>query len=277
MQISEIPKNIFIYYPKFYYSFKSENKFSTWLKKRRSQYFLSDKKNWDGHLLKFLFGVPYYWPWLSKINFVDVSSILDVGCGNGSLIRQISASKTKRILGVDLFIEKDLKVANNCEIQKKTVFELSEKFDLIMMHDSLEHMSEQKEVLCKVASLMAVDATLIIRIPILGAAWEQNGVFWAGLDAPRHFFLHSQKSMKTLAEKANLSVTEILFDSNESQFILSEQYKTGISQVDGRSYARGKEKSGYTKAQIKSFQNQAQRRNELGVGDHAVFYLKAKN
>ncbi len=262
------------YYPKFYYSFAVESKLSTFLKKRRSRYFCSGKKTLDGVILKFLFGDPYYYCWLSRISLKDTTSILDIGCGNGTLVKQLSAGNFTRILGIDLFIENDFRVSNNCEIQKKTVFDVEEKFDLIMMHDSLEHMNEQENVLLKIASLMHSNATLVVRIPILGEAFLKYGIFWGNLDAPRHFYLHSRKSMQILAQKSGLKITQMLFDSNESQFILSEQYKLGISQLDDRSYVKSQHNSGYSKAQVIKFKRQADNWNKQEIGDHAAFFLQ---
>jgi SAM-dependent methyltransferase len=46
------------------------------------------------------------------------------------------------------------------------------------------------------ASLLACKGIIVVRIPAVSSyAWERYGVAWMQLDAPRHFFLHSPKSM----------------------------------------------------------------------------------
>lgn len=59
----------------------------------------------------------------------------------------------------------------------------------------------------------------MIRIPVSdGKAWEIYGTHWVQLDAPRHFFIHSVKSMKLLAEQTVFKVSTIIFDSAGSSF-----------------------------------------------------------
>lgn len=273
LQIADVPKDLDRFYPKNYYSFQPPSKLSRFLKRRRAKHLFSGP-TLDGFILQKLFGEPYYATWLSSINFKNIKSILDIGCGAGVLIDELSGTGIPRILGIDPFIDQDRNIGRNCRIEKKTIFEVKESFDLIMMHDSLEHLSEQKLVLDHVRSLMHKHSILLVRIPVLGFAWQKYGIHWANLDAPRHLYLHSAHSFKHLALQSGLSIFATVYDSTETQFILSEQYLQGIDQTQPQSYAKGLAGSGYTAEAVEAMLKQAAELNRQNEGDHAAFYLK---
>lgn len=54
-------------------------------------------------------------------------------------------------------------------------------------------------------------------------AWNHYREHWFQLDAPRHFYLHSLRSMQILCEKSDLRIDRVVYDSRESQFWASEQ------------------------------------------------------
>lgn len=273
LQIQEIPHDLGRHYPPSYYSFQPGSRVSRMLKHLRAQHLFS-KKTLPGYVLDAVFGKPYYWKWLSPLCFKDMRSILDIGCGAGSLVDELSGTGVPRILGIDAFIASDRKLTKNCSVEKKTLNDISETFDFIMMNDSLEHLPNQLEVLRQVSQLMHRDSTLLVRIPILGHAWRKYGVHWANLDAPRHLYLHSHDSFKKLASQANLTIEKTLGDSNETQFAISEQYLRGIDQTHPKSYARGFEASDLTAGDLAEFQARTDELNDKLDGDHAAFYLK---
>ena len=89
---------------------------------------------------------------------------------------------------------------------------------------------------------------------------------WFQVDAPRHFFLHSVKSIELLAKGAGLSVDQVTFDSNENQLYFSEKYSKG-------KYGLSKDDDALN-ASIKDFKAQAKKLNQSQDGDQACFYLK---
>jgi len=114
----------------------------------------------------------------------------------------------------------------------------------------------------------------MLRIPIFPSyAWEKYGVDWFNLDAPRHYYLHSLKSIELLVENSNFQVTDIIYDSNESQFWGSEQYKKDIALHDQNSYYINKKLSLFSKNNINDFKLQADRLNETQMGDTVCIYL----
>jgi SAM-dependent methyltransferase len=152
-------------------------------------------------------------------------------------------------------------------IYKKDVFQVQGKFDIIMLHHSFEHMDDPIQIIKKLKTLLSEIGIIIIRIPTTGGyAWRKYRESWVQLDAPRHFYIHSIKSMQILAKNAELEIDQILFDSSILQFIGSEKYLLGIPLMSN--------KLEFSKKQIKQFKKEAQRLNKLNDGDAACFYLK---
>lgn len=125
----------------------------------------------------------------------------------------------KHLAGIDPFITKNIFYKNGVKIFKKSLSEVDKKFDLIMMHHSLEHFENQSEVFKKLSTLLESGKFLFIRIPICTSyAWEHYKKNWFALEAPRHFFNHSLKSIKILTQKYGFYINEIFYDSRSIQF-----------------------------------------------------------
>ena len=271
LQISEIPVNLSKYYSN-YYSFNTTSK-----KKLRQNImtliYANPVTTWLGKLLiekialrynKVYSSSPLYW---FKNNYCNFNSkILDVGCGGGFLLLLLNDYGFKHLKGVDLFIEKDLNY-KNVNIKKGDVYSIEEQFDFIMLHHSFEHMSEPSKVLNKLTSLISKNGTILIRIPLVDCyAWRKYGVHWAGLDAPRHLFLHTVKSISILSEKNGLKIDKIVYDSNDFQFSASDKYLRDIPLEDNINI--------HTKQEIKYYEKKARELNLLKDGERACFFLK---
>lgn len=98
-----------------------------------------------------------------------------------------------------------------------------------MFHHSFEHISDPLEALETVRSLLAPNGRCLIRVPVVSWARNEYGANWVQIDAPRHFFLHTEKSMEILAEKVGLEITRVEYDSTEFQFWGSELSKRGAA------------------------------------------------
>jgi hypothetical protein len=148
------------------------------------------------------------------------------------------------------------------------------EWDWVMFHHSFEHVPDPLETLRAAACLLARGGTCLIRIPTVSSeAWEQYGVDWVQLDAPRHLFLHSLESMERLAREAGLVVREVQFDSTAFQFWGSEQYRADIPLRDPRSYAVDPGASIFTAESLALFATRARELNAARRGDQAAFHL----
>lgn len=271
LQIAELPADIIKYYPPYYYSFTQKIatlKKLPFLKRLLGNHRIQRKYSKDYNLLKYL----------KPINAKIDDRILDVGCGKGQLICDLFNQGFKQVEGVDKFLPQEIDYGYGVKVMKKELTELqSHTYDLIMMHHVLEHMDQQKQALTDCRGLLKEEGCLLIRIPVLGEAWERYQGNWVQLDAPRHFFLHTLKSMSILAEDAGFEIRQTTYDSTGFQFYASELYEKKIPLFSAANdYNLHPIEKEFTPGELKAFEQEAEKLNAVQRGDSAVFYLYKK-
>ena len=200
-------------------------------------------------------------------------AILDVGCGNGSLLSKLFQMGFTNLTGIDPFIEESRNYGN-LEVKKQDIFETTGRFDLIMMHHSLEHMFNPLQVLQKAYSLLNAGKYLLLRIPIMGNyGWKKYGTYWCGIDAPRHIFIPSAEGIKLLAKQAGFEIRDFTYDSSDYVIWSSEQYQRGIPLHAQNSRMINPDNDVFTDEEIKSFKAIISAENHKGNGDTADIYL----
>jgi SAM-dependent methyltransferase len=279
LQLYDVPNDLAKYYPKEYSNFakarfREKHSILRYLRKKKSEYQLGLTRNIPGMLMNWL-SEPGFVPKLAPANLPLNASILDLGAGNGERLLRLSQSGFTRLLGIDPFIEEDIRFANGLEIQKKGLDDLHEKFDFIMLNHSFEHMPDPRNVLEKLNGLISSGKYILIRIPVADSyAYRHYGENWVALDPPRHFFLHTHESIQTLASQTGFTVEATLDDSIEYQFVGSEQLLKGIKLRSENSYYVNPERSIFTNKDINKFRRKAKQLNKDGQGDARCFYLK---
>lgn len=275
LQISEFPDDIHKYYPDEYHSFESisrANFLKNYLRNKRNRYAIFE----DSLIGKYLYRrnpEPAIRS-LGNLNLTKKSRILDVGCGSGKLLHSLKELGFQNLQGIDPFNEEDV-YESNLKILKKTIHEVKGEWDLIMMHHSFEHVPDPLEVLNSISELLSPSGQCLIRIPVVDSyAWENFKENWVQLDAPRHYFLHSEQSMELLANNAGLTIKNIIYDSTAFQFWGSIQYEHDIPLNDDRSYMNNPDDSLFSKEEIENFNEQAEVLNQARKGDQAVFILE---
>jgi 2-polyprenyl-3-methyl-5-hydroxy-6-metoxy-1,4-benzoquinol methylase len=274
LQLIDVPASMDKYYPTEYYSYHNQGEahyiqtsLSKTIKRKFKSVLLGPylRKNTLADLLvkkKYEF----YYHWLRRGSLRKNSAILDVGCGNGSLLLRMFNDGFTNLTGADPYISKEIHYDCGITIYKKEVAELTQKFDLIMMHHAFEHMQEPAALLKDIYSALNPGGQVVIRIPVAGGyAWRKYGVNWVQLDAPRHTFIHSVKSMELLCKQTGFQLTEVMYDSYELQFSGSEKYMKDIPLVD--------ESFSFTTEQIAAFNTKSAELNKINDGDAACFYL----
>ena len=112
LQILVIPESLAKYYPEDFYAFqqypRETYKAPSWarfhLRRSRAKYLLSRKGLLGKIILRSTgdyFGNTYDWSWLQKTDARLDSSILDVGCGAGKLLRAMDENGFSDLTGVD--------------------------------------------------------------------------------------------------------------------------------------------------------------------------------
>lgn len=285
IQIKEIPENIAKYYPSNFYSFKENtcdpkvNSFESFLKRQRMKYLIYGNKEIGILLSKILRKIyktpmPDYYEWFRKLQLPLESAILDVGCGSGKLLLQMRDDGFTNLTGVDPFIKSDIFYKNGVKVLKKYLHEIECLFDFIMLNHSFEHMPQPLSVLQELYRIVKKNKYILVRIPVASSfAWRKYGVNWVQIDAPRHFFIPTIKSMEILSNQAGFEITDIVYDSHAFQFWGSEQLLRNIAIMESESYAINAEKSIFSKQEIDSFDSMAKLLNKQKDGDAACFYL----
>jgi SAM-dependent methyltransferase len=270
LQIVEIPADMESYYPPGYYSFsstsrdKTDNPAVSWFRQLRNHFSVSDT-GIGSRMIRALFPNRKLLS-LLQLGLDHDSRILDVGCGSGWRLYALREAGFINTLGIDPFIGGDIAYANGLRVLKRTVQEVEGRWDVVMFHHSLEHIPDQAATLRATAALLDPGGTCLVRIPTVSSyAWEHYREHWYQIDAPRHFYLHSEESMRILAEQSGLAMRRVVYDSTVDQFRTSELYRMGPGSL---------KESGFTREQVRAWKRRAMELNREGRGDQAAFYLQ---
>lgn len=217
-----------------------------------------------------------YGSWLKKSGIRHFKAkFLDVGCGESSWwLRELKDMGFSNLEGLDPYIEKNGSV-DGIRIKKGELSDVKEKYDLVTLHHSLEHMPDQLEAMGYVYESVEKGGACIVRIPIASSrVCEEYGVDWVEWDAPRHFYLHSVESIKELGERVGFTLEEIIWDSTGFVYWGSEQYRRGISLMSPNSFHVNKGNSDFTYKEIAQFENRAELDNAEGVAGRGCFIFR---
>lgn len=276
LQIKDFPDNIQKYYPPDYLFFPSQTRtgIKEFLYNKREQY-LFRRNSLLGKLMALIFGIPENDLWLSELKLKIDDHILEVGCGKGDLLNKFKYAGYRNLIGVDPYIERDMNNGPNLNIFKKSIFQLENpQFDLIMFHHSFEHLDYPHKIFERINELIKQNGTVLIRVPLIDSyAWEYFKTDWVQLDPPRHYFLHTIKSMNHLANQHGFIISKIIYDSTAFQFIGSEQYKSNIPLMSASSFFQGAGSTEFNKEKVKFYQRKAAHLNKVHKGDTASFFL----
>jgi SAM-dependent methyltransferase len=232
LQIAEPPQDLSKYYPQDYAAHQMAQES---MLKRVLRWFIA------GIYLSGI-NIPTHWPcikyffgWIRLLKKIKkTSAILEVGCGTGKLLQDMSLWGFKNLTGVDPFIEEDIIYRGGAKVLKMDIFHPSLKqYDLIMLHHSFEHMDHPHAVLARLHELLNSEGWLLIRVPVSDSfAWRKYGVNWYQLDAPRHYFLYTVKSISFLASEHGFILDQVIYDAVAEQFLQSEKYSRDIPFFD---------------------------------------------
>jgi hypothetical protein len=206
------------------------------------------------------------------------AGILDVGCGNGWHLWQLHGLGFTSLTGVDPYLPDDISGGpfriHACDLSTLS----GRKFDFIMLHHSFEHMARQVEELKQVRELLTDTGTCMIRIPIVSRGpWKTYGANWAEIDAPRHFVLHSELSLKLTAEAAGLSLKCIQYESVPFSYAASELYRRGLSLYDESAKSQRQFEKVFERSELSQFEALSKLHHVPGWAGRAAFFLTRLN
>jgi len=285
VQISEYPEDIARHYPSNYYAFASQvdstrpGKLSR-LKAVARSFAMSNSTIRTAWLQMLSNRI-----WIAKQpnlkfyveRFRDASArMLDVGCGTGELLRKFRVVGFRNAEGADPYIESDVVHQGKVLVWKRHLSEMTSGYNCISFHHSLEHMPDQAAVIAEARRLLAPGGIIVIRVPVAGTeAWRVYKENWVQLDPPRHFYLHSEASLRLLAQQCGMIVEDIIYDSSGLQIWGSELYLKDIPLYDKRSPACGSHAI-FSQAELAEYDLRAADLNAANNGDQVMAILRAQ-
>ena len=182
------------------------------------------------------------------------------------------------LTGLDPHLPQDI-ISGSVHIFARPLAELSGRtFDFIMLHHSLEHVSDQVEVLALIRRLLTPNGECMIRIPIVSRGpWRKYGTDWAEIDAPRHCVLHTEMSLKIAAEAAGLAIKTILYESEAFTYSASELYRRNLSLYDDTAKRPRDFASVFTPGELQMFESYSKKDQIPGWAGRAAFFLSPIN
>lgn len=275
LQIMRIPDELGRFYPDDYYSYRKKNHFagSGW---RRLRYAGAIQGSMLGRLAARWFRPAKHLAWIRATGIGSQARILDVGCGHGKYLLKMHLGGYPNSVGLDPFIPDTIRYPNGLTIHKQSLEEFregtSERFDLIMFHHSLEHMPNPLSTLGTATELLKEQGQLLIRVPVADSyAWEHYRETWVQIDAPRHLYLLTRRSIELLARRVGLEVTQVDYDSTKLQLVCSELYQHDIP-----GNATKQQKDIFSRAELRGFKRKVKELNQSQQGDQAVYYLSKR-
>lgn len=150
------------------------------------------------------------------------STILDIGCGNGNLLKQLSE------IGHHVYgIEPDQNAASfksGLNIYQGTAEEIPrqlmlQQFDVVTMTHVLEHCINPVAALNNVYHLLRPNGYLICEVPNnASVGFQYAGVTWEMFDVPRHLHFFTPSSLQAISEKSGFKIVDVAFNGYCRQF-----------------------------------------------------------
>ena len=202
--------------------------------------------------------------------------VLDVGSGSGMVPLAVSLAGDVEVLGIDPFASGDRRLGEHAELRAVTLDGVTGRFDLVMLHHSLEHMLDPLDALRAATALLEPGGVVLVRVPTASSwAWREYRTDWIQLDPPRHVWIPSRPGLVALAGRAGLRIVATHDDSNEFQFWGSEQARAGLALTDPRSHFVDTRASRFTPRDLRDFRRRSRDLNRALDGDQTVVYLRA--
>lgn len=283
LSLQEIPSNLADLY-KSYYSFNEVVKLSFFQKKiysciLKNSNFISKSlctllKSQDDLTIKSF----------QPFNLSTTSKILDVGCGAGTLLATLKDIGFKNCLGIDPFLESDIRHSNGLNLLKQDFFDLREKFDLIMFHHVFEHFSNPMNALLHASKLLTENGLCIIRMPDVDSysflRYKEN---WFSIHAPFHISLPSRAGMVRMTEDAGMVVESIVGEQLVEFFLYSIGHELGVADYDQYGNRKFIEKYGikkipplHIKSELKDAKQRLRQVRKHNLCDWSIYYIKKK-
>jgi len=138
--------------------------------------------------------------------------ILDVGCAMGNFLQMMTRFGSWELYGLDISAGATQYARERYGLSVFTG-ELAEAgypdsyFDVVTMWDVMEHVHDPASTLTEVHRILKPGGLFLLRVPNVDT-WDARlfGPYWVGYDAPRHLFVFSPATLRSLLRKAGFQV-----------------------------------------------------------------------
>jgi len=159
-------------------------------------------------------------PEVIRAELPNKGSILDIGCGGGVLIRELSAQGFQTA-GVER--DAEALASTQMNVLEGSAERLPElpisSFDGIVFSHVLEHLVDPVSAVREAAKLLKPGGRLFCEVPNNEAMIaHQSNLSWEHLDIPRHINFFREKTLCKLVERAGLSVSRTYFSGYTRYF-----------------------------------------------------------
>ncbi|MES2336796.1 MAG: class I SAM-dependent methyltransferase [Pseudomonadota bacterium] len=143
-------------------------------------------------------------------------SALDVGGGAGWLLTQARAVEPRltrtQVVDIDGSAQSLAQAAgHDFFLGRIEDFTSTERFEVILMLNLIEHVDDPVAVLAKVRGLLKPGGRVLVKTPnhdsLDARLFRRHS--WGGLHAPRHWVVFTPESFRTAADKAGLAVNRL--------------------------------------------------------------------
>lgn len=158
------------------------------------------------------------------------SRVLDVGCGAGDFLNTVRQRTGAQVQGLDLSPNAAIRareqygISVECGPIESAPFEPA-SFDVITAWWYFEHVSDPAMTLASIARLLKPTGTFVCGVP--NSRSLNAGLFreaWYHLDCPRHLYLWTPSSIRTILERAGFRIPQIRHDRTPWGLLGSLQY-----------------------------------------------------
>ncbi len=176
-------------------------------KKLYPKNYIPTGSNFFFNFLKNIYSIYEYKKIINKLD-IDHSRILEIGCGNGYLLKRIAENSNSKCLGIDFGIRS--KNFKNLKFSRQKIENINKienfKPDIIILNNIIEHLKDFNLIKNLFKKLKKKAKIVIITPDGESSARNIFKLFWSGYHSPRHSFIFSKKSFYKISQICNLEI-----------------------------------------------------------------------